>query len=89
MAELVLSHKITDVLTVAVGFVIALALNSAMSKTFALIPFGDDPENPGGAWVYAVTMILVGLLLIWLMFRFMCPGLSKVFGKKNVITCNK
>ena len=59
----------------ALSFIIALALNNAFQITFAQIPVGNDALL--GAWIYAVIALIIGLLGLYLIYRFLKPVLHK------------
>ena len=54
---------IRTLLSTSIGFVIALAINDAMKRTFSLMKVDDT--NLLGAWVYAVCATGVGILMIY------------------------
>jgi hypothetical protein len=64
------------VIAFSIGFVIALALNNALVLTFDLIPVGKNGVL--GAWIYAVIALIIGLVGLWLLYRYLSPKLSKM-----------
>ncbi len=62
----------------AVSFVMALALNNAMQKTFAKIRVGSGLL---GAWIYATIMLFIGLFLLFLIYFYLQPFVTNKFAK--------
>jgi ElaB/YqjD/DUF883 family membrane-anchored ribosome-binding protein len=67
-------------LAAAVGFVISLALGSALTQTFAKIPVGGGLL---GAWIYAIIALVLGVALVFLIFLYLEPFLTKKFKPKE------
>jgi hypothetical protein len=74
-----ISSASSAALAAAVSFIIALALNEALKKTFALIPVGGGLL---GLWIYALLALALGLTFLWLINRFLQPALAKTFKEK-------
>ena len=64
----------------AVGFVIGLALNNALQESFQKIPVGGGLL---GAWIYAVIALIIGVVLLFLIFVYLEPFLTKKFARKS------
>jgi hypothetical protein len=65
---------LVDALNNAVAFMIALGLNNAFQKTFELIPIGK--KKLLGAWIYAVVIVGIGILLLWLFSSYLAPAIE-------------
>ena len=63
-----LCKQFVAVVSAAVSFVIALAMNTAFQKTFELI--APKKNSIVGSWIYAGTALFIGLLLLWLIFTY-------------------
>lgn len=62
----------------SMSFTIALALNDAMQKTFAKIRVGAGLL---GAWIYALIMLAVGLILLFVIYIYFEPFLASKFAR--------
>lgn len=63
-------------LAAAVSFIIALALNEALKRTFELIPVG---KGLLGLWIYALIALGLGILFLWLIYTYLQPFLFRLF----------
>lgn len=63
------------VLAAAFAFVLALALNAALSLTFQQIPVGTDGLL--GAWIYAILALIICILFMFIIYRYLQPWLHK------------
>lgn len=64
MTDFSFSERGILVITSSIGFVIALALNDAFVATFKKLKL---KEGLGGMWLYATTVMIIGLFLIWVL----------------------
>jgi len=60
----------------SVGFVMALAFNDAMQKSFGKIQIG---QGLLGAWIYALIMLFIGIFLLFLMYVYLEPFAASKF----------
>jgi hypothetical protein len=84
-----ISEAFTNVLAGSVGFVISLAVNEAMQRTFlgvASLTKHEEDRDPnvngatiGFSWLYALTTIFLGLFLIVMLYRHGCSLIKKWF----------
>lgn len=51
-------------ISVAIGLLIAAALNSAITTTVDLAAGSDIKSHLGGLWGYAIAVLIIGVLLI-------------------------
>lgn len=68
---------ISESLSTSISFIIALALNEAFLRTFRLVPVADGLL---GLWLYALTAIVIGVLLLCLINWIIQPALIQVLG---------
>jgi len=75
--EFSVSAQIALLFANSLGFVVSLALNSALGKSFALIPLGLDEDSQEAdainAWIYAAIIVPVVLLVLYGIFRLTQP----------------
>lgn len=79
--------SVVDLICTSLAFVLSLALNDALSKSFSVVikkPEEDKQEAPvsgaeiGGAWIYAAVMLVVIIFLIYLLNSCTRPSLVKI-----------
>ena len=63
---------LVHVFAASLGFVLALAMNEALSKSFSVVIPAPGvvvatEEEIGGAWIYAVVMLVVVILCLYLL----------------------
>ena len=59
-----------SVLTTSIGFIMGLALNTAIQETLTLLSV--DRQKVSGAWIYAAIVTIIGLVTMTLLFRIKC-----------------
>jgi hypothetical protein len=74
-------------LAATIGFIISLALNNAFVQTVDLIPIGSD--GLVGGWIYAIFVLILGLILLCLIYIYLLPFLQKKLDPLTVKKINK
>ncbi len=76
---------VAGALALSFAFILGLAINSALTQTFALIPAGTGLL---GAYIYMVVALVICVLFIFLIYIYLQPWLASKFNKpkKNTIT---
>lgn len=68
----------------AVTFIIAIAISDAVQKSFSRIDFGGEKDTATGAWLAALILVMVGLMLVVLLYKIK-PTLSNFAGRFNFL----
>jgi len=56
--------ELVKISVIAIGFVVGLSVNNAVRKSFALIQVGGETDTTGGAWLNALVVLTVGLIVM-------------------------
>lgn len=63
------THRIITLLFAnAMSFTVGLALNNALTRTFALIPIGQG-DGTAQAWIYVLLIVPISLAVFYLLSR--------------------
>jgi hypothetical protein len=82
----VIGHEITIALAAAVGFIISAGFTRAFSETFKVIFKNQKPLL--SAWIYFIVAIAVGILLLFLIFKFVHPLFVKLLKTQQTYNLN-